>query len=130
MKINPDKLRRDDPEVAAKKAQLEKLLALDKEAKKSGAVLEPDLTLAEFMKKFWHVIEPATELKWGWYMDAICEHLEAVTTGKLRNLIINIPAKNVQIDPCCGDVACMVLDVPTSQTIPFQLLWCEYLGTR
>ncbi len=35
-----------------------------------------------FAKRAWQVIEPATELKWGWALDAICEHLEAVTAGE------------------------------------------------
>jgi len=28
---------------------------------------------------------------WGWHIEAICDHLEAVTAGKIRYLLINIP---------------------------------------
>jgi predicted phage terminase large subunit-like protein len=48
-------------------------------------------SLAEFAKRAWHVLEPATELKWGWALDAICEHLEAVSNGDLRRLLMNVP---------------------------------------
>lgn len=43
-----------------------------------------------FCKSAWHVLEPATELSWGWHLDAIAEHLTAVTNGQIRNLCINI----------------------------------------
>jgi predicted phage terminase large subunit-like protein len=48
-------------------------------------------SLAEFAKRAWHVLEPAAELKWGWALDAICEHLEAVTNGKITRLLMNVP---------------------------------------
>jgi len=53
--------------------------------------LAQTMPLAEFVRQAWHVIEPGTELVWGWHIDAICEHLEAVTDGRVRRLIINIP---------------------------------------
>lgn len=45
----------------------------------------------EFVKRAWHVLEPETELKWGWAMSAICQHLEAVNDGRIRRLLINCP---------------------------------------
>lgn len=48
-------------------------------------------SLAEFAKRAWHVLEPAAELKWGWALDAICLHLEAVTDGKITRLLMNVP---------------------------------------
>src|SRR5689334_17075910 len=47
--------------------------------------------LAEFVRQAWMIVEPATPLVWGWHMDAVCEHLEAVSNGRLRNLVIEIP---------------------------------------
>jgi predicted phage terminase large subunit-like protein len=47
-------------------------------------------SLAEFAQQAWQVVEPDTRLEWGWYHGAICEHLEAVTLGQIRRLIINI----------------------------------------
>lgn len=48
-------------------------------------------SLAEFAKRAWHVLEPAAELKWGWALDAICVHLEAVTDGRIKRLLMNVP---------------------------------------
>ena len=48
-------------------------------------------SLAHFARRAWHVLEPAAELKWGWALDAICEHLEAVTDGKITRLLMNVP---------------------------------------
>jgi len=48
-------------------------------------------SLAEFAKMAWPLLEPSTPLKWGWALDAICEHLEAVTWGKIKDLLINVP---------------------------------------
>src|SRR5437868_5016702 len=52
--------------------------------------------LSEFVGQAWHVVEPATEYVHGWHIDAICEHLEAVTNGDIRNLIINIPPRHMK----------------------------------
>src|ERR1700761_4634042 len=59
------------------------LLALDR--------VDCEESLAEFVRHFWHVVEHATPLRWGWTIDAICEHLEAVTYGDLTRLLINVP---------------------------------------
>ena len=48
-------------------------------------------SLAEFAKRAWRVLEPAADLKWGWALDAICMHLEAVTDGRITRLLMNVP---------------------------------------
>ncbi|MEZ2220753.1 phage terminase large subunit [Rhizobium sp. RCC_161_2] len=48
-------------------------------------------SFAGFVKRAWHVLEPAAELKWGWSLDAICEHLEAVHRGDILSLLMNVP---------------------------------------
>jgi predicted phage terminase large subunit-like protein len=49
-------------------------------------------SLADFCKMAWHILEPAAVLKWGWVLDGMCEHLEAITNGTLsRNLVFNVP---------------------------------------
>lgn len=60
---------------------------------------EPDSFLAEqarrrfrhFVRQAWPVVEPATELIPGFYLDAIADHLQAVAQGQIRNLLITIP---------------------------------------
>lgn len=48
-------------------------------------------SLVEFVKQAWHVIEPGQKYLHGWHVDAICEHLEAVTHGDINRLLINVP---------------------------------------
>lgn len=59
------------------------LMALDR--------IECEESLFHFVRTFWHVLEPATPLVEGWAMEAICEHLEAVTYGDITRLLINVP---------------------------------------
>jgi predicted phage terminase large subunit-like protein len=47
--------------------------------------------LMEFVRHFWSVLEPETKLVEGWLLYAICDHLEAVTFGKVTRLLINVP---------------------------------------
>jgi predicted phage terminase large subunit-like protein len=47
--------------------------------------------LIDFVKLCWKVLEPGNPLRVGWAMEAICEHLEAVSKGQIRNLLINVP---------------------------------------
>ncbi len=47
--------------------------------------------LIEFVRYFWHVLEPETELIEGWPLEAICDHLEAITFGELTRLLANVP---------------------------------------
>lgn len=53
-------------------------------------------SLHEFTKLAWHIIEPGTPFVDGWHIHAICDHLEAVTHGKIRNLVINIPPRHMK----------------------------------
>lgn len=46
--------------------------------------------LLSFVRYFWHVLEPGTPFVDGWVLEAICEHLEAVTYGEITNLLINV----------------------------------------
>jgi predicted phage terminase large subunit-like protein len=44
----------------------------------------------------WKVIEPQTPFTPGWHIDAICEHLEAITDGRIRDLLINVPPRHAK----------------------------------
>ena len=48
-------------------------------------------SLASFARLAWPVLEPATKLKWGWALDCLCEHLEAVHSGEIRHAVFNVP---------------------------------------
>ncbi|WP_029581963.1 phage terminase large subunit [Bradyrhizobium sp. URHD0069] len=48
-------------------------------------------TLAGFVREAWHVLEPNARYIHNWHIDAICEHLEAVTDGRINRLLANVP---------------------------------------
>lgn len=48
-------------------------------------------SLIGFIKVFWDVLEPSVDLKTGWALDAMAEHLEALSFDNLDNLLINVP---------------------------------------
>lgn len=73
----------DDMTFEQKKAMLIELDALEKEQCKD---------LRMFVKYAWSSIDPAPFIP-NWHIDAICDHLQAVTDGDIRRLIINIPPR-------------------------------------
>lgn len=60
-------------------------------------------SLREFAREAWPNIEPDVPMRWGWHLDAICEHLEAVSYGQIRDLLINVPPG------CCKSILVSVL---------------------
>src|SRR5437763_6486498 len=52
--------------------------------------------LRDFVLQAWAVLEPSTPFVQGWHIDAIVEHLEAVTNGQIRNLLINVPPRHMK----------------------------------
>jgi phage terminase large subunit-like protein len=50
-------------------------------------------SLAEFTRQAWPIVEPATRYSHNWHIDAISDHLEAVSNGEIHDLIINIPPR-------------------------------------
>jgi predicted phage terminase large subunit-like protein len=48
-------------------------------------------TLAGFVREAWHVLEPEAKYVHNWHIDAICQHLEAVTDGRINRLLVNVP---------------------------------------
>ncbi|MFC3630437.1 phage terminase large subunit [Paracoccus angustae] len=59
------------------------LIALEREACRRS--------LATFAQRAWHVLEPATPLRWGWALSAMCDHLQAVSRGEITRLLMNVP---------------------------------------
>lgn len=48
-------------------------------------------SLVAFVKDAWHILEPRARYVHSWHIDAIAEHLEAVTAGLVTRLLINVP---------------------------------------
>ncbi len=47
--------------------------------------------LVGFVREAWHVLEPSQPYVHGWHVDALCDHLEAVSAGDINRLLINVP---------------------------------------
>lgn len=48
-------------------------------------------TLKGFILEAWKILEPRATFVDNWHIDAICQHLEAVTRGEINRLLINVP---------------------------------------
>lgn len=53
-------------------------------------------TLPDFIEQAWQVIEPGTTYVDNWHIHLIGEYMEAVNTGQIRRLIINIPPRHMK----------------------------------
>ena len=51
-------------------------------------------SLYEFVKQSWHVVEPSAKFVGSWHIEEICEHLEAISSGDIKKLLINIPPRH------------------------------------
>ncbi|MFM7012034.1 MAG: phage terminase large subunit [Betaproteobacteria bacterium] len=70
----------------------------------SSASLEAELArrkFGRFIRMAWHVIEPMRSYIHNWHIDAISEHLEAVTKLQIRNLVIAIPPGHMKSLTTC-----------------------------
>ena len=47
--------------------------------------------LISFVRYVWPIVEPAIPFVEGWALSAIADHLQAVTRGEIRRLLINVP---------------------------------------
>ena len=48
-----------------------------------------------FVEAAWPLLEPGAFVP-GWHIDAICEHLEAVSDSEIRGLVINVPPRSMK----------------------------------
>ncbi len=96
----PGTIRLADGRVMSR-AEAEEYLALLQErrrrierkrvAEQGEAIRAKCQTLHGFIEEFWYVLEPVAEFKSGWALRAMCDHLEAVTAGHIRRLLITVP---------------------------------------
>jgi predicted phage terminase large subunit-like protein len=54
------------------------------------------VSLRSYTEQAWKIVEPATPFVDGYHIGAITEHLEAVSKGEIRNLLINIPPRHAK----------------------------------
>lgn len=60
-------------------------------AANAEAIRERCKTLSGFIREAWHVLEPTQRYVHNWHIDAVCQHLEAVTDRRINRLLINVP---------------------------------------
>ncbi|KKN29305.1 hypothetical protein LCGC14_0845610 [marine sediment metagenome] len=53
-------------------------------------------SLRTYVEAAWPILEPKNVFKPGWHIDAICEHLQAMTEGQITRLIINMPMRHMK----------------------------------
>jgi predicted phage terminase large subunit-like protein len=57
---------------------------------------DPENDLMDFINKAWPILEPRTEFQKGEHLELIATHLQAVTKGEIRNLLINVPPRHMK----------------------------------
>ena len=63
--------------------------AIDRELVRRGGLLE-------FLRQAWHLVEPRDPFQSNWHIDAIAEHLCAVSAGQIKHLLINEPPRTTK----------------------------------
>jgi len=58
-------------------------------------------SLRVFIKEAFKVIEPESQYAHNWHIDAIADHLEAVSRGEIKKLIINVPPGHMKSLSVC-----------------------------
>ncbi len=48
-------------------------------------------TLHGFIEEFWYILEPARPFTTGWAIQTMCAHLEEVTAGRIKRLLMTVP---------------------------------------
>ena len=50
----------------------------------------------DFVRLAWPVVLPSSEFVPNWHLGVICDHLQAVSEGRIKNLLINIPPRHAK----------------------------------
>lgn len=82
------------PEGRARMSYASKLRHALDNPNRALAALNYDLacnSLIDFAEVFWPVIEPGRPFVRGWAIEAVCDHLEAVSRGHIKKLLMNVP---------------------------------------
>lgn len=76
--------------------------------------------LIDFAEYIWPVVEPAIPFIRGWAIDAIADHLQGVTDGHIRRLLMNVPP---------GFTKSLMTDVfwPAYEWGPRNMPWLRYV---
>lgn len=78
-------------EIRAERSRRAAAIERDRLARNAESIRARCSTLAGFVREAWPILEPNAKLVWNWHLDAICDHLEAVSDGRITRLLINVP---------------------------------------
>ncbi len=67
------------------------LFSNERETNLAIAKRRAELHLIDFVELMWPVLEPEQPFVRSWVQEAICQHLEAITEGRITNLLGNVP---------------------------------------
>lgn len=73
------------------RADLLAFLRADKALREREAKQAAEQSLLAFVELMWPAVEPETPFVSGWVLEAICQHLEAVSDGDVTRLLMNVP---------------------------------------
>lgn len=76
-------------------------------------------SLHSFIRYGWEAIDPAPYCD-NWHIEVICEHLEAVIAGQIRNLLINIPPRHMKSLGTSVALPAWVWQRPRKANLPLQ----------
>lgn len=57
-------------------------------------------SLKEFTKQAWPILEPGRAFVDGWYIGAMCEHLQAAASGEIKRLVVTVPPGSMKSRLC------------------------------
>jgi len=64
---------------------------------------ECEASLLTFVERAWPVIEPKVRFLRNWHLEAVADHLQAVSRGEIETLLVNVPPgtmKSIMISVC------------------------------
>lgn len=76
----------------ALRQQRQKVLALKRELLRRVVKKRCEESLYEFVRQGWSAVDPS-EFSDNWAIEGLCLHLEAVTAGRVKRLIVNFPPR-------------------------------------
>lgn len=83
------------------KAEMERRRRTEIAEAHAATLEQPEIALSEYIREAWHLVEPKRPYIHGWHIDAISEHLTAVSEGQIQRLIINIPPRHMKSLSVC-----------------------------
>lgn len=83
---------------------------------------------SEFVKESWHIIEPSTPLIWGWAMQTVCDHVQALVEGRLiRNRVEDAGVVHIINNLICNVPPGSSKSTIVSVCLP-AWIWCQHPG--